>query len=274
MCPSISASGQAGKSRYTFIMRYKNTILIIWFLLILTACDLVSSSNISPTPTKSTATPEPARTPVLQSTPDIVLPITTTESTPHLTIWIPPNTILMDEFGAAVFSDQLLAFNSNHPELETRVEQKPVTGPGGILSYLRTGSVVAPSILPDLIVLPSSQLETAVTDGVVYPIEELLDPSLFEDLYPAAQSIAQVNEQYYGYPFAITQLNHLAYQTSVITTTPPLRWNEFIENPAANFVFPAAGPGATRLVLQLYLAGGGPLDNEAGQPTLDAPILT
>jgi maltose-binding protein MalE len=255
-------------------MRTKNTFLIIWFLLILTACDLAGSSdNTSASPT-ATATPELAETPALQSTPDIALPITTTETTPSLTIWIPPDTVLMDEAGAAAFSDQLLTFNANHPDLETHVEQKPVTGPGGILSYLRTGSAVAPSILPDLIVLPSSQLKTAVADGVIYPIEETLEPALFEDLYPAAQTMAQVNEQYYGYPFAITDLTHLAYQTNVITTTPPLRWNNFIENPEANFVFPAAGPAATRLVLQLYLAGGGNLVNEAGQPALDAPILT
>jgi maltose-binding protein MalE len=255
-------------------MRTKITFLIIWFLLILTACDLVSSSDSTPVAPTATATPALAETPVLQSTPDIANPITTTETTPSLTIWMPPNTVLMDEGGAALFSDQLLTFNANHPDLETRVEQKPVTGPGGILSYLRTGSAVAPAILPDLIVLPSSQLATAVADGVIYPIEEILEPALFEDLYPAAQTMAQVNEQYYGYPFAITDLTHLAYQTNVITTTPPLRWNEFIENPEANFVFPAGGPAATRLILELYLAGGGNLVNEAGQPTLDESILT
>lgn len=254
-------------------MQHKHIIGLIWLLLLLAACDLIANNESAPSPT-ATAAATPATTPVLQSTPAIVLPAVVTVTTPSLTIWLPPNTVLDNETGAAIFSDQILAFNATHPELETRVEQKTVTGPGGILNYLRTGSAVAPSILPDVVVLPASQLKTAVTDGLIYSLNDLIEPSLFGDVFPAAQTMARIGDQYYGYPFAITNLTHLAYQTSVITTTPPLRWNEFAENPAASFVFPATGPAGARLALQFYLAGGGDLTNEAGQPALDAPQLT
>jgi ABC-type glycerol-3-phosphate transport system substrate-binding protein len=254
-------------------MQHKHIIGLIWLLLFLAACDLTNDNESAPSST-ATAAATPATTPVLQSTPAIALPAVVTVTTPSLTIWLPPNTVLDSETGAAVFSDQILAFNATHPEMETRVEQKTVTGPGGILNYLRTGSAVAPSILPDVVVLPASQLKTAVTDGLIYSLNDLIEPSLFEDIFPAAQTMARIEDQYYGYPFAITNLTHLAYQTSVITTTPPLRWNEFAENPSANFVFPAAGPAGARLTLQFYLAGGGALTNEAGQPALDAPLLT
>ena len=253
-------------------MQHKQLILLLWLLSFLAACDLINNEG-APQPT-ATATTVPIVTPALHSTPDIVIPTVITDTVPSLTIWLPPNTVLGSEAGAAIFSDQLLTFNAVHPDLETRVEEKTVSGPGGLLSYLRTGSAVAPSILPDVIVLPANQLKTAVTDGLIYPLNDLLEPALFDDVFPAAQSMVRVDEQYYGYPFAITNLTHLAYQTSVITTTPPLRWNEFAENPAANFVFPAAGPAGARLTLQFYLAGGGTLANEAGQPALDAPLLT
>ncbi|MCB9418550.1 MAG: extracellular solute-binding protein [Ardenticatenaceae bacterium] len=254
-------------------MQHKHTILLLWLLLLLSACDLISNNANEPLPT-ATATAAPAATPILQSTPAIAVPTVITQTAPSLTIWLPPNTVLGSEDGTAVFSDQLLTFNAVHPELETRVEQKTISGPGGILSYLRTGSTVAPSILPDVIVLPANLLKTAVTDGLVYPLDDLIEPALFDDLFPAAQTMSQVNDQHYGYPFAITNLTHLAYQTTVITTTPPLRWDVFAENPAANFVFPAAGTASARLALQFYLAGGGSLTNEAGQPALDPALMT
>lgn len=253
-------------------MQHKHLIFVLWFLLLLSACDLMSNNQTVPEPT-ATPTPTPVVTPILQSTPAIAVPITATETTPSLTIWIPPGTVLGSEAGAALFSDQLLMFNANHPDLETHVEQKTVAGQGGILSYLRTGSTVAPSILPDLIALPTNQLATAVTEGLVYPLNDLIEPALFDDLYPAAKTMAQVGEQYYGYPFAITNLTHLAYQTSVITTTPPLRWNDLAANTDTPFIFPAAGPAAARLTLQFYLAGGGALTNEAGQPALDESLV-
>ncbi|MCA9978890.1 MAG: hypothetical protein KC413_24185, partial [Anaerolineales bacterium] len=128
--------------------------MLLWLLSLLAACDVINNSDSPPQPTP-TATTAPLVTPLLQSTPDIIAPPVITQTSPSLTIWLPPNTILGSEDSAAVFSDQLLAFNTVHPELETRVEQKTVSGPGSILSYLRTGSVVAPDILPDVIVLPA-----------------------------------------------------------------------------------------------------------------------
>lgn len=276
MPTSIAVTSQLGKLATLVIlhaMQQKSTILLIWLLLFLAACDIVNNTATTPEPA-ATTTPEAAVTPALQSTPDIVLPAVVTETAPSLTIWLPPGTVLANETGAAAFSDQILSFNAIHPELETRVEQKIVGGPGGIMSYLRTGSAVAPTILPDVIVLPSDQLATAVADGLIYPLDELLDPAVFDDLFPAAKTMVQINEQHYGYPFAITNLTHLAYQTSVITTTPPLRWNAFAENTAHSFVFPASGPAGAQLTLQFYLAGGGLLVNDAGQPALDAPLLT
>lgn len=271
-------SGQLGKSRYTSDMQHKQFILLLCLLSFLAACDLINNSegtrHPDATATASTSVTAPAVTPALQSTLDITIPAVVTETAPSLTIWLPPDTILGSETGAAVFSDQLLTFNATHPEVETRVEQKAVTGPGGILNYLRTGSAVAPAILPDVIVLPANQLKTAVTDRLIYPLDDLIEPSLFEDLFPAAQTMAKIDAQYYGYPFAITNLTHLVYQTTIITTTPPLRWNTFTENRSANFVFPAAGPAGSRLTLQFYLAGGGTLVNEASQPALEAPLLT
>jgi ABC-type glycerol-3-phosphate transport system substrate-binding protein len=48
-----------------------------------------------------------------------------------------------------------------------------------------------------------------------------------------------------------------------------------MELPDQSFVFPAAGPAGATLLLQLYLAAGGSLTNEAGQPDLQfEPLLS
>jgi ABC-type glycerol-3-phosphate transport system substrate-binding protein len=52
-----------------------------------------------------------------------------------------------------------------------------------------------------------------------------------------------------------------------------LTWEELVTDVDGQFVFPGAGvPGAT-LLLQFYLASGGTLVNEAGQPALQAEPL-
>lgn len=255
-------------------MRRKRSIIAILLLFFLSACDLIGNTTANPVVTLTPPAETVEAAPVLQSTPDIAVPTTVTETTPSLTIWVPPDTLLSSEAGTAVFSNQLLAFNASHPDLETRVEQKPVTGPGGILNYLRTGANVAPAILPDLIILPTSQLAAAANESLIYPLDDLIDTAVLDDLYPAARSLSRVEEQTVGYPFAITNLTHLAYQANIITSTPPLRWQELIEGENANLILPAAGPEGANLALQFYLAEGGALVNEAGQPALDAPLLT
>lgn len=262
-------------------MRQTCLLLVIIFLFFLSACDLINENNVEATPSPPTdsGTPEPFQgnnqndSPAVVSTPAIGTTITETETAPSLTIWVPPNTVLETEGGTAVMANALLDFNAKYPELETRVEQKQVSGQGGILNYLRTGANVAPGILPDLIALPTSQLATA-SDGLIYPLDDLIDTALLDDLYPAARSMVTIDEEIFGFPFAITNLTHLVYQTSVITTTPPLLWSELRNSINSPFIFPAAGAEGASLVLQFYLAEGGQLTNEAGQPALQAPPLS
>lgn len=154
------------------------------------------------------------------------------------------------------------------------MEQKAVSGQSGILNYLRTGRAVAPEILPDLIAIPTDQLSLALTEELIYPMGNLVATSQLEALYPAALNLVLKNNQVGGYPFVLTGLSHLAYNTEVVTATIPARWDNFIAQPNS-LVFPANGlPGGT-LGLQFYLAAGGSLTNEAGQTALQVePLAT
>jgi ABC-type glycerol-3-phosphate transport system substrate-binding protein len=191
-----------------------------------------------------------------------------------LTVWLPPEIGARTPDGAALLADQLQEFNSAYPDLTLVVEQKPIDGPGGVLSYLRSGREIAPSILPDLIALPADQLTSVAAEGLIYPLDDRLAPDTLDALFPAAAAMARVDERLMGYPFALTHLMHFAYSSSQITQTLPLTWGRLITGTQNSLVFPADGRLGALLALSFYLDAGGGLTNEAGQPALQLEPLT
>lgn len=244
-------------------------------LLILSACTLLPSNA---TPSPSTTTPESVAPLVVSeqditTTPSFVLPEPTPQPKPKLNIWLPPEIASRTEAGAVVFSDQLLAFNSANSDLEISVEQKSVSGQGGILNYLRTGKNVAPTVLPDLVALPIDQITAVSDEGLIFPMEDVIDQASLEALYPVAQEWAAYNDHIVAYPFAITELPILEYG-STITETPSVQWAEFITGTEHTMVLPAIGSPGAKLALQFYLQADGTLENEAGQAALELIPLT
>lgn len=239
------------------------------------ACTLLPSNETS---TPITTTPE-SETPVVANeqdattTPSFVLLEPTPQPKPKLIIWLPPEIASRTEAGAVVFSDQLLAFNSANPDLEISVEQKSVSGQGGILNYLRTGENVASTILPDLIALRVNQVTAVSDEGLIFPMEDVIDQTSIENLYPVAQGWATYNDHIVSYPFTITKLPLLEY-SSTITQTPSLEWQTFISNTGQTMILPAVGTPGAKLALQFYLQAGGTLENEAGQAAFDMQPLT
>lgn len=265
-------------------MKKKGLILLFILLGLTASCDLASSFT---QPDEAATTPEPAasgtasgsstatRTPSPEATPDIAIPTTAVSQTqPSLRVWLPPEIALSTEEGAAVLNAQLAAYRSNHPEVRLTIEQKAVSGQSGILSYLRTGRVVAPDILPDLIAIPADQLTPALNEQLIYPLDGLVETALLEDLYPAALELVLRDSRVVGYPFILTGLPHLAYNSETITRTIPVRWESLTTLPNS-FVFPANGTPGGMLALEFYLAAGGTLTNDAGQVALQVePLAT
>lgn len=241
-------------------------------LLSLTACQLLNQ-----TPNYTAVPPTPTATPVITPAPLVtsIIPTPPTQPATTLIIWLPPEIYRSKDTGTAVLFNQLLSFDASHPEVELVIEEKSITGEGGILNYLRTGRTIAPDILPDLIALHSDQLTVAASEELIYPLDDVLPPGLLEDLFPAAQRLARPAGQTISYPFALTDLSHLAYNSNVFTSTLPLTWGEWISDTIDTLILPAAGTEGARLALQFYLAAGGTLTNESGQPHLQAgPLAT
>lgn len=261
-------------------MNKKVLLLLILLLGLTISCDLTSQLN---SPAASEDQPEtlPDNTAVATSTQapeatsDITIPTTAVSLTQlSLRVWLPPEIAQASEESANILNAQLASFRSNHPNINLIIEQKAASGQSGILNYLRTGRTVAPTILPDLIAIPIEQLGSALSEELIYPLDGLIETSLLEDLYPAMFELVLKNNQVSGYPFVVTGLPHLAYNSNTVTETVPTRWESLSVLPNS-FVFPANGTAGGLLVLEFYLDAGGSLTNEADQLTLQVePLAT
>lgn len=249
---------------------------LLWLIaaLLVVGCSLLEQEEVStPTPAETITIPTPVLTPTTAGTP--VEGITPRVPPDSLNVWLTPGVSNdLESPGGRILSEQIQAFVANHPEIELDVSLKQPSGPGGTLSYLRTGRSVAPSILPDLIVLPSDQLSAAVEEELVYPLDDLLDQEMTADLFPAAESLAKVDGLTYGYPVALQGLEHLVYNMEVFTDTIPATWERVISLEEVSLALAGAGTPGGELALLFYLATGGRLTGDADLPSLDMEILT
>jgi ABC-type glycerol-3-phosphate transport system substrate-binding protein len=251
----------------------RHLLLAILGLLFVTGCTLINGEISTPEATEIAASPTPVVTPTITATLQATEP-TAQVSLQSLNVWVLTEiSTQADNPGGSILAEQLAAFETNHPNVTLNIERKAASGQGDTLSYLRSGHNVAPSILPDLIILPADSLTTAAAEELIFPLEDYIAPEDMTDLFPAANVLSKVNGQIYGYPFALSNLGHMAYNPSVFTDTVPITWDEYAETEGANFYFPAAGPSGAELALQLYFAAGGNIVSEPGQPALEVEPL-
>lgn len=244
---------------------------LAFLFLISAGCERIrpEEGGITPSPavTVSQTTPVPEATTEVPNPPAITMPVA------PLRIWLPPEVGARTEAGAQELDSQIRAYQTSHPTLEIIVEQKPMDGPGGLLDFLQTGRDVAPSIMPDLVAVPTSLLADTRLRDLFYPLNGLLDGEFINDIYPAPAGQVTREEQLLGYPFATSGLTHLIYDPAVITETIPMSWTRLISDTDHTMVIPADSREGAMLGLQFYLAQGGRLVDEAGRATLDAEPL-
>ncbi len=255
----------------------RHIVLFFTFILglLIAGCSLFpASTNSEDTSSPQVSEEVPTQnTPVPQVTSDSSQPVVVTETRRLLTVWLPIELAPAPDTGPSVLEQQIQNFAAAQVDLDINIEYKNVTGEGGTLNYLRTGRSVAPAILPDLIVLRMDQLGTAVSDELIYPLNDVIDTTLLDDLYPVALDFALQEELIPGYPFALTGLTHLAYNATTISNTIATDWELFRTTANGSFVFPANGEGGATLLLQMYLSADGSLTNEAGQTAFQVEPL-
>ncbi len=172
----------------------------------------------------------------------------------QLSLWLPPQFDPNNGTPAGdLLNARLAQFSSEHPGVTITVRIKASNGSGGLLDSLTTASVAAPTILPGIILLTRSDLESAAREGLLTPIEST-DVEINEnDLFAYANGLVRTRGAKFGIPFAGDVLV-LAY-TPLQIGYPPVFWRDVLQQQSI-IAFPAADlKGLIPLVLYQELGG-------------------
>lgn len=239
---------------------------------LLSACDRGLVSSILPQAASPTETPT---APILV-TPSPIQPAQTATvpekiNPEQLTIWVPPQFNPQSNSPAGVLlKSRLDEFVQQNPEIKITVRTKALNGAGGLLETLSSASAVAPAVVPSLIALPRTELETAALKSLVFSFDGYSVSLKDADWFPYAKALGEVDTVPMGLPFAGDALL-LTYRPGKVGDQPN-GWRGILGR-GQPVIFPAADPQGL-LTLALYRSAGGRLQDEQGRPTLDSKILS
>jgi ABC-type glycerol-3-phosphate transport system substrate-binding protein len=184
-------------------------------------------------------------------------------------VWIPPQFDPAAESEAASLLEERLAeFEAEHPGLLLEVRLKRSDEEHDVVNSLLLTGEAAPSVLPDLILLSRSDLESAALKGFLHPIDGLSTALEDRDWYGYAQQLARIQNTGYGLPFAGDALVLVYYPELGTLVT----WEDVFTT-RGQLVFPANHPLGL-VGLSLYASAGGKLLDAQELPTLEIVALT
>jgi multiple sugar transport system substrate-binding protein len=236
----------------------------------LSGCNGEFLSQLIPPPTP-TENPAPSVITSPFPTQEVIVATPTHEvDTQLLTIWVPPQFNPDGNTPAGtLLKTQLDKFIENNPGVKIHVRVKALIGSSGLLDSLAAASAAAPSVVPSLIALPRSDLETAALKGLVIPLSGysgLTD----NDWYDYAKNLATIEGTQMGFPFAGDALL-LAYRPGKIGSTPE-GWRSILGH-GQPVIFAASDPQAL-LTMGLYRSVNGRIQDDQNRPEIDSKALS
>lgn len=189
-----------------------------------------------------------------------------------MTVWMPEGIApAADTPAGQELRDQIADFDDPRDELSVELYAKRSRSAGGIIAYLRSAPPVAPGMLPDVALVPRDSLIEATRENLIVPINTLLDPATFTEMYPVASALGMVDGQAAGLVY-LMEFPHIVYREAFFES-PPNTFDIVLRSPVP-YLFPAGGQQTVSLTfLQQYMAAGGTLLDEDGNPHLDAEPL-
>ncbi len=185
-----------------------------------------------------------------------------------IVVWVPEFFDADSENTAgSVLQAAYTQFEQAHPGIRVEVQIKAEFGTSSLFNYVRSARAVAPSILPDIILIDTQQLWRIVDMDLIVP---LADTELGEmnDMYPFTMDSVRYNDQIYGVPY-VADVIHLATHTSgreangngeAVGADIPSDWITLL-NSGQTYIFPAGGIDgmSNRSLLLQYVGAGGQL---------------
>lgn len=188
-----------------------------------------------------------------------------------LTIWWPDVLVSPDNEDALdALLDQTEDFTNTQENTEVVLRVKRVGTIGGIMSTLRTASIVAPEALPTLTLVRRQDLISLVRSGTAQTLENAIPSSTISNLGNILP-LGQVNGELYGIPYMLN-FQHLVYRPQPGVDYQGWSYTDLLAR-EQGFAFPASqATGVSDVLLLQYLAAGGSLDRD-GMLLLDEEAL-
>jgi len=195
----------------------------------------------------------------------VIVPITAQDETPPaiestqqtLTVWIPAPLIANTDSDAyQQLLDHTAQFSfDNNVTVEYRI--KAIGQMGGIMSTIRSGSVVAPGALPDVTLIRRTDLVTAQATTLLQSLENLFSSALLDDLdnsLKLGQVVRNDTLELFGLPYFIDFQNIVTNEP--LEDTRKLTFDDVLAGDSLSF--PAGRSNGLNQTFYLqYLAAGG-----------------
>jgi len=243
-------------------------ICSIIFLLMVSACqvlELVESvfplEIIGPSASSTPSMPLDGAGGAATPTPDDIF-----QNPNQLIVWMLPQFDPGAESPAGKFlSAQMSAFQEQFPEINLDIRIKAESGGGALLDTLVMSSMVAPASMPSVIVIPRSQMETAVSQGIITPIEKFSSEIDDSDWFPFAYDMGIYHGEAFGLPFAADVIGMVTQSVNLGSDYKTLREaSGLLES-----IGIAAGDPDSLIPFIYYQSLGGVLTDTQEQPVLE-----
>ena len=188
----------------------------------------------------------------------------------QLVIWAPDFWVANDETPAGqVIDNVIVQFEQIHEGAKVEIHNKAESGSADMLSTLRSAQRVAPTILPEALLINTQDIWRLVEFGLAQPLTETLtldSPTFF----PFAEASVRYNGDIYGIPFAADLLHASAVDRteSVLPTT----WDSVLDG-ERRYLFPADGRDGQLSLLLQYVGMGGDFDEKIATIDLERLVM-
>lgn len=225
------------------------------FLCMVGLCFVSCQSNGSPPVLPVVLTPS-AIPPALQTPHEPTAPNATTEQNRQLVVWVPAFFQPEDEPPVVLLQTVYDQFRRNHPDVHLEIQRKAETGEASLYAYLRNAQSMAPSILPDLVLLDTTQLWQAAELGLIQPVNwDALQHT--NDFFQFARTATNYQGRTIGIPYA-ADLIHLVYHTNQIAQLPTT-WDTLLTTGGPYWFAAGKHDSPNESLLLQYVGAGGQL---------------
>ena len=185
-------------------------------------------------------------------------------------LWIPPQfDTEQNTQGGAALSEAIASYTEAHPNVNISLRVKATAGESSMLNTLTAANHIAKDVLPSMVLLSRSDMETAVQRGLAKQIATavLSDSSSW---YGYARQSAVIDSTIYGIPVIGDSLV-LTYRKAK-TGTELTDWQDILTRGLPIGFAPSSS--SSLFGTFLYLSMGGKLTNDQGQAFIDKQKLT